>query len=212
VNSDSMRPRRARGTRRLALLLLLVCAALARYATAQGETAAPPTPAAPEAAPAAAVPSPAPDPSATLAAVADPMLTPLAASDRCARWRDMSVWGMFMDAGLVTRLVMILLIFASIWNVSILLEKSLTLRSVNRNADRFLETFRKSKSLEELSKHVQGKVEGPMPGMFAAGMTEFHLSVSSGRDATGDLGDRMGARVQDAMEISRTPPRTSSAS
>jgi len=118
--------------------------------------------------------------------------------------RDMSVWGMFMDAGTVAKSVMILLFVASIWNISILLEKSLTLRRVNRNANSFLETFRKASSLEGLSKQIQGKTDGPMPQMFVAGMNEFNLSVSSGLAATGDLRDRMRARIQDAMEISRT--------
>ena len=197
-----MRAPRASGLRRYALLFLLVCAALARFAAAQSDPAATPAPAA--ATPAAA---PAADPNAALvASAATPALgqPPTQEPTLHTLARDMSVWGMFMDAGLVAKSVMILLIFASIWNVSILLEKSLTLAKVNRNADRFLETFRKSKSLEELSKQVQGKVEGPMPGMFVAGMTEFHLSVSSGLAATGDLRDRMRARIQDAMEISRT--------
>ena len=118
--------------------------------------------------------------------------------------RDMSVWGMFMDAGSVAKSVMILLFIASIWNISILLEKSLTLRRVNRNANSFLETFRKASSLEGLSKQIRGKPDGPMPEMFVAGMNEFSLSVSSGLAATGDLRDRMRARIQDAMEISRT--------
>jgi biopolymer transport protein TolQ len=212
-----MRHPRASGARRHALLLLLVCAAIARFAAAQTEAAPPPptAPPAPEAAaPAPTPPAPAPaaptaqpaptaplDPNAAFAAA--PAVAPPTEPARTLA-RDMSVWGMFMDAGLVAKLVMILLILASIWNVSILLEKSLTLRSVNRNADRFLETFRKSKSLEELSKQVQGKAEGPMLAMFVAGMNEFHLSVSSGLAATGDLRDRMRARIQDAMEISRT--------
>jgi biopolymer transport protein TolQ len=109
-----------------------------------------------------------------------------------------------MDAGTVAKSVMILLIIASIWNASILIEKSLTLRRVNRNADRFLETFRKASSLEGTSKQLHGKPDGPMPEMFVAGMNEFHLSVSSGLTATGDLRDRMRARIQDAMEIART--------
>lgn len=118
--------------------------------------------------------------------------------------RDMSVFGMFMDAGSVAKSVMILLIIASIWNISILIEKSLTLRRVNRNADRFLDRFRKATSLEGFSKQIHEKSDGPMPEMFVAGMNEFQLSVSSGLAATGDLRDRMRARVKDAMEISRT--------
>jgi biopolymer transport protein TolQ len=130
----------------------------------------------------------------------EPVSTPPAR----AMQRDMSVWGMFMEAGIVPKSVMILLVIASIGNLSILIEKSLTLRRVNRNADRFLVTFRSAPSLEALSTQLAGNADGPMPEMFVAGMDEFHLSVDSGLAATGDLRDRMRARIHDAMEISRT--------
>lgn len=184
----NVQPTRCRPTDRarhaLALALLLACALQARSGWAQSEAA------------------PAPLVSATAApglASAPPPNEPLRTLQR-----DMSVWGMFMDAGSVAKSVMILLIIASIWNISIMLEKSLTFRRVNRNADRFLESFRKASALEALSKQIQSRPDGPMPQMFVAGMNEFHLSVSSGLAATGDLRDRMRARIQDAMEISRT--------
>jgi TolQ protein len=171
----------------LALALVFACVVGAYPAFAQTETTPAPTAAT------AAEPS-----AVTLASAPVPNTPPQTLQ------RDMSVYGMFMEAGAVAKSVMILLIFASIWNLSILIEKSLVLRRVNRNADRFLETFRKASSLESLSKQIQGKPDGPMPEMFVAGMDEFHLSVSSGLAATGDLRDRMRARIGDAMEISRT--------
>jgi TolQ protein len=190
-------PRRA-----LACALLLACALSARAVLAQTEappaTTEAPAPAPETAAPATAAPEP-----VTLARA--PLETAqVTTAPARALQRDMSVWGMFMDAGAVAKSVMVLLILASIWNLSILIEKSLTLRRVNRNADRFLETFRKASSLESLSKEIHGEPDGPMPEMFVAGMDEFHLSVSSGLAATGDLRDRMRARIGDAMEISRT--------
>jgi biopolymer transport protein TolQ len=169
----------------LALVLFLACALHARPGRAQTEAPA----------------APAGSMTAEFAAQA---ASPPPNEPVRALQRDMSVWGMFMDAGTVAKSVMILLFLASIWNISILLEKSLTLRRVNRNANSFLETFRKASSLEGLSKQIRGKPDGPMPEMFVAGMNEFSLSVSSGLAATGDLRDRMRARIQDAMEISRT--------
>ena len=188
------RPTRIRPARRArhvcALALLLACVASAHAALAQTEAPS----ATPEATPAAPI---------ELASAPSPTAQVTTAPVRALQ-RDMSVYGMFMDAGAVAKSVMVLLILASIWNLSILIEKSLVLRRVNRNADRFLDTFRKASSLESLSKQIQGKPDGPMPEMFVAGMNEFHLSVSSGLAATGDLRDRMRARIQDAMEISRT--------
>jgi biopolymer transport protein TolQ len=171
----------------LALALFLACAVSARPGWAQS------------------VAAPAPlKPTTAAPAAAGVAYLPAANPPTLALQRDMSVWGMFMDAGAVAKSVMILLIIASIWNISILIEKSLTLRRVNRNADRFLQTFRKASSLEGFSKQIHAKADGPMPEMFVAGMNEFQLSVNSGLAGTGDLRDRMRARVKDAMEISRT--------
>jgi biopolymer transport protein TolQ len=188
--------------RAFAWTLLLACVVSAHGVLAQ--TDAPPATTEPTPAePTAAAPVPAPTAPVTLASAPVESAQVTTAPARALQ-RDMSVWGMFMDAGTVAKSVMVLLILASIWNLSILIEKSLVLRRVNRNADRFLETFRKASSLESLSKQIQGKPDGPMPEMFVAGMDEFHLSVSSGLAATGDLRDRMRARIGDAMEISRT--------
>jgi hypothetical protein len=162
------RPGRARG----ALALIFACAVCASAALAQTQ-----------ATPATLSPDAAAPPAIALAS------TQIATAPAHTLQRDMSVYGMFMDAGAVAKSVMLLLILASIWNLSILLEKSLVLRRVNRNADRFLDTFRRASSLESLSKQIQGKPDGPMPEMFVAGMDEFHLSVSSGLAATGDLRD-----------------------
>jgi TolQ protein len=118
--------------------------------------------------------------------------------------RNMSVWGMFMDAGSVAKSVMILLLCASIWNLTIFFEKSYVLRRVNRQADRFLQAFRNAKTLEDLSRGsvlLPGNAPGPMARMFQAGMQEYHMTADHGPSLVGDMRERIRERIGGTMGI-----------
>ncbi len=115
--------------------------------------------------------------------------------------RDMSAWGMFIDAGPVPKAVMILLLGLSMWNGVILIEKWLRIRNVNKRADEFLAKFRAAKWLEDLSKQLGGNAPGPMAGMFAAGMNEFHASIDAGVPLTGEHRDRLRERIEASMNV-----------
>ena len=135
------------------------------------------------------------------AAVVDPNDPNALASGQPTLEKDMSVWSMFMDAGLVAKSVMLLLLFASIWNVTIFLDKSVLLRKVNRQADRFLKSFRSARSLEDLSREENANAVGPMARMFLAGMEEFHITADHGMAIRGELRDRIRERIAQAMGI-----------
>jgi biopolymer transport protein TolQ len=113
----------------------------------------------------------------------------------------MTAWTMFLDAGWVAKLVMIMLILASIWNITIYFDKSILLRKVNRQADRFLKSFRSARSLEDLSREENATAVGPMARMFLAGMEEFHTTADHGMAIRGELRDRIRERIHQAMGI-----------
>jgi TolQ protein len=209
-----------RGLRGLALgaaVLLIAAAVSAQEAAPPAEPAAPAAPeaAAPPAdaaaqpgAPAAPVdPNAPPAPAATAAVPGAP--TPPVPEVRAPGEkevprqleRDMSAWGMFRDATLVPKMVMVLLFFLSMWNGVILIEKWWRIRSVNRRADDFLDKFRAAKWLEDLSKDIGGNPTGPMAGMFVAGMNEFHASVDAGVPLTGEHRDRLRERIEASMNV-----------
>ncbi len=54
---------------------------------------------------------------------------------------DLSLWGLFMQADIVVKLVMIGLLGASIWVWAVVFEKWTTLRKVNKEADAFEDRF-----------------------------------------------------------------------
>jgi biopolymer transport protein TolQ len=115
--------------------------------------------------------------------------------------KDMSVFNMFLDAGYVAKAVMLLLLLASIWNVTIFFDKSMLMRKVNRQADRFIKSFRSARSLEDLSREENASAVGPMARMFLAGMEEFHTTADHGMAIRGELRDRIRERIHQAMGI-----------
>jgi biopolymer transport protein TolQ len=118
-----------------------------------------------------------------------------------AQSEPMTAWSMFLDAGWVAKIVMIMLILASIWNITIYFDKSMLLRKVNRQADRFLKSFRSARSLEDLSREENAAAVGPMARMFLAGMEEFHTTADHGMAIRGELRDRIRERIHQAMGI-----------
>ncbi len=90
---------------------------------------------------------------------------------------DLSLWGLFMQADIIVKLVMLLLIAASVWVWAIVYEKVTTIRRVQRAADAFEERFWSGGSLEELYEEEGEKPSHPMAAVFGAAMTEWRRSA-----------------------------------
>jgi biopolymer transport protein TolQ len=120
---------------------------------------------------------------------------------------DLSLWSLFLQADWIVKLVMIGLLFASIWVWAIVFEKVVALRRVNRAADAFEDRFWSGGSLDELYRTEGEKPTHPMAAVFAAAMREWRRSA--GRIAGSDLAatglkeriDRsMGVAIQREMD------------
>ncbi len=129
-------------------------------------------------------------------------LTPAAlASAPHALTRDLSIWGMFLDAGAAAKAVMGLLALCSIWSVAIWFEKALRLRAANRLADRFLARFRSAASLDALAAGLPDAEACPMAAMCRAGVEELRASQRVGAPLTGEVRDRLAQRIESAQQV-----------
>lgn len=90
---------------------------------------------------------------------------------------DLSIWGLFIHADMVVKLVMLLLVAASIWVWAIVYEKITTMRRLRREADAFEERFWSGGSLEDLYEEEGEKPSHPMAAVFGAAMTEWRRSA-----------------------------------
>ena len=76
---------------------------------------------------------------------------------------DLTIWGLFFQADIVVKLVLIILLFASFWTWAIIFEKLWRLRLLQRSATGFEDEFWSGGSLDELYERVGQKPELPRP-------------------------------------------------
>ena len=90
---------------------------------------------------------------------------------------DLSLWGLFLQADIVVKLVIFALIIASVWVWAIVFEKTTSLRRANRSADGFEDRFWSGGSLDELFEAEGEKPSNPMAAVFGAAMAEWRRSA-----------------------------------
>ncbi len=112
---------------------------------------------------------------------------------------DFSFWSLFVRADWVVKLVMIILIIASIWSWAIAVDKGITMFLLKRRAKLFEETFWSGKTLDELSRAMGGDTRDPMARVFAAAMREYDESMTSPRNDAAILSTR--ERIDRVMNL-----------
>jgi biopolymer transport protein TolQ len=110
---------------------------------------------------------------------------------------DLSVWGLFMQADLIVKAVMIALVSASFWCWAIIFDKWFRLRSLVQRADQFEESFWSGGSLEELYDRIGSRPLDPMSSIFVAAMREWRRSAAKG------MTDREAVRLSLPQRIDR---------
>ena len=106
---------------------------------------------------------------------------------------DLSLWGLFVEADIVVKLVMLGLLAASVWVWAVVFEKWSSLRKVNREADGFEDRFWSGGSLDELFDRKATNPTHPMAAVFGAAMGEWRRSVRvAGADIAPQLGPGAG--------------------
>ncbi|MFD3191697.1 protein TolQ [Sedimentitalea sp. HM32M-2] len=89
---------------------------------------------------------------------------------------DFSLWGLFARATFTVKLVMILLIVASFWSWSIIIQKLIAYRAARAEADIFDRAFWSGEPLDGLFEEIGVQPDGSSEKIFAAGMTEWRRS------------------------------------
>ncbi len=129
----------------------------------------------------------------------DPTVT---ASNLAAPSGDLSLVSLFLQADIVVKLVMLLLLAASIWVWAIVFEKVTALRRVNRLASAFEDRFWSGGSLEDLYDQEGARPVHPIAAVFGAAMGEWRRSsrVAGADMARGSVRDR----IDRAMNVTVT--------
>lgn len=111
---------------------------------------------------------------------------------------DMTPWGLFQQADIVVKVVMVLLIIASIWSWAIIIEKILRYGRLKRLANKFEDQFYTTETLDEFKRAIARQADHPFIIAFTAAMEEWQRS---GKANLKMARDGVGSRLQTIMRV-----------
>ncbi|MEL7060794.1 MAG: MotA/TolQ/ExbB proton channel family protein [Acidobacteriota bacterium] len=97
-----------------------------------------------------------------------------------------SIIELFLEAGLMAKLVFGVLLIMSVVSWAIMFSKWMQLRRADRDGEAFLDIFRRSKRFSEVNEAARRLDGTPMVGLFQAGYAEVDAQVKAGRGAAGE--------------------------
>ena len=110
---------------------------------------------------------------------------------------DFSLWGLFMHADFLVKLVMLGLLAASVWCWAIIVDKSMLYGRANRQMNAFERVFWSGQSLEELYQQMQERPTMGLGAIFVAAMKEWKRSHE--QNAASFIG--MQARLDKVLDV-----------
>jgi biopolymer transport protein TolQ len=114
---------------------------------------------------------------------------------------DLSIITLFLQADIIVKLVMFLLLAASFWSWAVIFDKIGKLRRLRRDAQQFEESFWSGGSLDELYDRVGNRPADPMSAVFAAAMREWRRSAAKGLAVTPNSRSSLQERIERVMGI-----------
>ena len=79
---------------------------------------------------------------------------------------DFSILSMFLQADVVVKIVIVLLVFSSVWSWAIIFSKYTSLKNILLESEEFEENFYASETLSKLSKRLGSQPTHPMEAVF----------------------------------------------
>ncbi len=113
---------------------------------------------------------------------------------------SISVINLFMRADLLVKAVMILLLIASLWSWTIIINKSLALSTLKRRASKFEKIFWSGRSLDDLYQQFSAKPDHPMVAVFIAALREWRRAFEGGTPKDAVLAG-VKERIDKAMSV-----------
>ena len=114
---------------------------------------------------------------------------------------DLSIITLFLQADLIVKIVMFLLLAASFWSWAVIFDKIMKLRRLRRDAEHFEESFWSGGSLDDLYDRVGQRPMDPMSAVFAAAMREWRRSAAKGLAASTALRTNLQERIERVMHV-----------
>ena len=117
---------------------------------------------------------------------------------------DVSFWGLVLQADAVVKIVMLILLLASIWSWSIIIEKTRKFFSLKRKAQLFEDAFWSGESLEDLYKEEEKSPLHPLSVVFVAGMYEWTRASKNNSLSNQNIQAGLQERIHQVMNVAVT--------
>ncbi len=117
---------------------------------------------------------------------------------------DVSFWGLVLQADTIVKIVMLILLIASIWSWSIIIEKTKKFFLLKKQANAFEETFWSGESLEKLYKEEEKSPQHPLATVFVAGMYEWTRASDSNSLSNEKIQAGLQERIHQVMNVAVT--------
>jgi biopolymer transport protein TolQ len=117
---------------------------------------------------------------------------------------DVSFWGLVLQADTIVKIVMLILLIASIWSWSIIIEKTKKFFLLKKQANAFEETFWSGESLEKLYKEEEKNPQHPLATVFVAGMYEWARASNSNSLSNEKIQAGLQERIHQVMNVAVT--------
>lgn len=111
---------------------------------------------------------------------------------------ELSAISLFLQADIIVKIVMIILMLMSVWCWAIIIDKVMRMGRLRRAAARFEDSFWSGGSLEDLYNRVGAAPRDPMTAVFSAAMREWQRSVERGPVQSGGT---VQARIERVMHV-----------
>ncbi len=92
---------------------------------------------------------------------------------------DISIWGLVLQADLVVRIVMLLLLMLSIFCWAIIFEKFTKIKSLNKKAENFENVFWSGIKIGQMKEDIGNTPSHPYEAIFLAGIKEWELATKN---------------------------------
>ncbi len=106
-----------------------------------------------------------------------------------------------MQSDTIVKVVIFLLLAASIWSWAVIFDKLGRIRRLRRDAESFEETFWSGGSLDDLYDRIGARPTDPMSAVFAAAMREWRRSVSKGLVVSATVKTSLQERIERVMHV-----------
>lgn len=92
---------------------------------------------------------------------------------------DFTLTALFFKATMTVKVVMIILVIASVWSWAIVIDRSIRYRAVRKQTAQFEKAFWSGQMLDEIYERIGDKPRNAAEALFAAGMREWKKSTNA---------------------------------